>query len=167
MKGRNDHALKAAKEPYITKAQKLQEIFPEALLVNGAVHICPRYVSAEYRPLPDDCMAETRNCADCMESFWKGKYYKPEKENSGKTTRLPIKLTFPLSGVPEKGSPERTKYDDYVENLYGCPHEWGEPVTEDVGYELTSRKCKKCGIVHAELRDGDILLMEYYDMEES
>lgn len=47
--------------------------------------------------------------------------------------------------------------------MYGCRHEWGETVQEDAWLDLRKRKCRKCGIIHCQIRDGELVLAEYYE----
>lgn len=63
-------------EPYITRKQKLLELFPNTeCLENGAPNICPWRVSKQYQmALPEECLAETMKCEDCLQSFWQGRY---------------------------------------------------------------------------------------------
>lgn len=34
---------------------------------------------------------------------------------------------------------------------------------EDAWLDLRSRKCRKCGIIHCQIRGGDLVLAEYYE----
>ena len=49
--------------------------------------------------------------------------------------------------------------------MYGCNHEWGESVQADAWLDLRKRKCRKCGIIHCQIRDGELVLAEYYEEE--
>lgn len=59
-----------------------------------------------------------------------------------------------------------SEYEAFLKKVYGCSHEWGETVQEDAWLDLRSRKCRKCrkcGIIHCQIRDGDLVLAEYYE----
>lgn len=56
-----------------------------------------------------------------------------------------------------------SEYEEFLKKVYGCSHEWGETVQEDAWLDLRSRKCRKCGIIHCQIRDGDLVLAEYYE----
>lgn len=56
-----------------------------------------------------------------------------------------------------------SEYEEFLKKVYGCSHEWGETVQEDAWLDLRSRKCRKCGIIHCQIRDGELVLAEYYE----
>lgn len=56
-----------------------------------------------------------------------------------------------------------SEYEEFLKKVYGCSHEWGETVQEDAWFDLRSRKCRKCGIIHCQIRDGELVLAEYYE----
>ena len=54
-----------------------------------------------------------------------------------------------------------SEYEAFLKKVYGCSHEWGETVQEDAWLDLRSRKCRKCrkcGIIHCQIRDGELVL---------
>lgn len=55
------------------------------------------------------------------------------------------------------------EYEGFLKKVYGCDHEWGETVKEDAWLDLRKRKCGKCGIIHCQIRDGELVLAEYYE----
>ena len=56
-----------------------------------------------------------------------------------------------------------SEYEEFLKKVYGCRHEWGETVQEDAWLDLRSRKCRKCGIIHCQIRDEELVLAEYYE----
>ena len=56
-----------------------------------------------------------------------------------------------------------SEYEEFLKKVYGCSHEWGETVQEDAWLDLRSRKCRKCGIIHCQIRDEELVLAEYYE----
>ena len=56
-----------------------------------------------------------------------------------------------------------SEYEAFLKKVYGCSHEWGETVQEDAWLDLRSRKCRKCGIIHCQIRDEELVLAEYYE----
>lgn len=58
-----------------------------------------------------------------------------------------------------------SEYEEFLKKVYGCSHEWGETVQADAWLDLRKRKCRKCGIIHCQIRDGDLVLAEYYEEE--
>ncbi len=56
-----------------------------------------------------------------------------------------------------------SEYEEFLKKVYGCRHEWGETVQEDAWLDLRKRKCRKCGIIHCQIRDGELVLAEYYE----
>lgn len=56
-----------------------------------------------------------------------------------------------------------SEYEEFLKKVYGCRHEWGETVKEDAWLDLRSRKCRKCGIIHCQIRDEELVLAEYYE----
>lgn len=57
------------------------------------------------------------------------------------------------------------EYEEFLKKVYGCNHEWGESVQADAWLDLRKRKCRKCGIIHCQIRDGELVLAEYYEEE--
>ena len=58
-----------------------------------------------------------------------------------------------------------SEYEAFLKKVYGCDHEWGEPVNWDAWLDLRKRKCRKCGIIHCQIRDGELVMAEYYEEE--
>lgn len=58
-----------------------------------------------------------------------------------------------------------SEYEEFLKKVYGCNHEWGESVQADAWLDLRKRKCRKCGIIHCQIRDGELVLAEYYEEE--
>lgn len=58
-----------------------------------------------------------------------------------------------------------SEYEAFLKKVYGCRHEWGESVQADAWLDLRKRKCRKCGIIHCQIRDGELVLAEYYEEE--
>ena len=56
-----------------------------------------------------------------------------------------------------------SEYEEFLKKVYGCSHEWGETVQEDAWLDLRKRKCRKCGIIHCQIRDEELVLAEYYE----
>lgn len=56
-----------------------------------------------------------------------------------------------------------SEYEEFLKKVYGCNHEWGESVQADAWLNLRKRKCRKCGIIHCQIRDGELVLAEYYE----
>lgn len=63
-----------------------------------------------------------------------------------------------------KDAPGR-EYEEFLKKVYGCNHEWGESVQADAWLDLRKRKCRKCGIIHCQIRDGELVMAEYYEEE--
>ena len=58
-----------------------------------------------------------------------------------------------------------SEYEAFLKKVYGCSHKWGDEVTEDAWLDLRKRKCRKCGIIHCQVRDEELVLAEYYEEE--
>ena len=55
------------------------------------------------------------------------------------------------------------EYEEFLKKGYGCSHEWGETVKEDAWLDLRKRKCRKCGIIHCQIWDEELVMAEYYE----
>lgn len=58
-----------------------------------------------------------------------------------------------------------SEYEKFLKKVYGCSHKWGKAVKEDAWVDLRKRKCRKCGIIHCQIRDGELVMAEYYEEE--
>ena len=57
--------------PRKTRQDVFLEQYPEAVLDEfGVLHICPRYISVDYRVNCNGCKNIGKKCSDCRREFW-------------------------------------------------------------------------------------------------
>lgn len=64
---RNNYMSKWERRPKKTRQDEFLKIFPNAIMVNGAIDICPKYVDGNC----DRCrIYAKRPCIDCRKDYW-------------------------------------------------------------------------------------------------
>ena len=75
---------------------------------------------------------------------------------------LDAEFHFTLDAAASDENHKCARY--FTQSDDGLRQNWeGETVQEDAWLDLRSRKCRKCGIIHCQIRDEELVLAEYYE----